>query len=76
LGISGRANFVGCRRILPKAVGTFYGSIFNSACVFGRVGISEVVRTVGIEWKIGSKERRIKFRLSVVKKCLLLDGRD
>ena len=76
LGVSGRANFVGRRRILPKAVGVVNGSIFNGARVFGRVGVSKIVRTVGIEWKVGSKEGRIKARLSVVEERLLLDGRD
>jgi hypothetical protein len=39
-------------------------------------GVSKIVRTVGIEWKVGSKEGRIKARLSVVEERLLLDRRD
>jgi hypothetical protein len=76
LRVSGRANFVGRRRILPKAVGVVNSSIFNGARVFRRVGVSKIVRAVGIEWKVGSKERRIEARLSVVEERLLLDGRD
>ncbi len=76
LRVSGRANFVGRRRILPKAVGIVNSCVFNGTCIFGRVGVSKVVRTVGIEWKVGSEEGRIKARLRVDEEGILLDGRD
>jgi hypothetical protein len=55
LGVSCRAHFIRRRRIFPKAVRVVNGCILYGARVLRRVGVSKVVRPVGIEWEIGSK---------------------
>ena len=76
LRVSCGAHFIRSGRVLPETVRVVNCGIFDSASVFRRVSVSKIIGSIGIVWQIGSKQGRVKTRLSVVKESLLLSWGD
>lgn len=65
--MSGRADFVGRRWEFPETVFGVDGGVGDVSAVFGRIGVSEVVCSIRIQWEIGGEEWRTERALGIVK---------
>jgi len=65
-GVGGGANFVGGGWVFPETIRRVDGCVFNGAGVFGRVRVTEIIFTVGVEREVGGEEGGVEGGLGVV----------
>lgn len=65
--MGGRADFVRRRWKFPETVSGVDRGVRDTSGIFGRIGVSEVVCSIRIQWEIGGEEWGTERALGVVK---------